>query len=183
MENGIDKWAECYRRWQSGDEAAFDELMNGLFYGLVHFLSGILKSVPQAEDAAMDAFTDLVVNKSRYNFRTPLKTYLYMIGRSRAIDILRREKKIRINCLDENAAGYFDPDLDERLMISEEKKKLREAVAALPGDMRTAVYLVYFEGMSYSEAAKIMKKNRKQIDNLIFRAKKLMKESLTEGLL
>ena len=37
--------------------------------------------------------------------------------------------------------------------------------------MSVAVALVYFEGMSYDEAAKVMKKNKKQVDNLLYRAK------------
>ncbi|MBR2220459.1 MAG: hypothetical protein IJ974_05730, partial [Phascolarctobacterium sp.] len=32
--------------------------------------------------------------------------------------------------------------------------------------------LIYFEEMTYEEAAKVMKKNRKQVDNLLYRAKK-----------
>ena len=49
---------------------------------------------------------------------------------------------------------------------------------SLPEDMRTAVYLVYFEDMTYREAAKVMKKNRKQIDNLLYRAKKELRNIL-----
>ena len=45
-------------------------------------------------------------------------------------------------------------------------------MAKLSQDMRVAVHLVYFEEMTYEEAAKVMKKNRKQIDNLLYRAKK-----------
>ncbi|MBR5767479.1 MAG: RNA polymerase sigma factor [Clostridia bacterium] len=179
MEKGADRWAECYRRYLGGDEAAFDELMDGLFYGLVHFLSGILKSVPAAEDAAMEAFTDLVVNRGRYNSKTSFKTYLYMLGRSKALDAMRRDRRLRVTALS-GLEGYYDPDLDRRITLNEEKKRVRDAVAGLPGDMRTAVSLVYFEEMTYAEAAKVMKKNVKQIDNLIFRAKQLLRETITE---
>lgn len=44
--------------------------------------------------------------------------------------------------------------------------------------MRTAVYLVYIDGMSYGETAKIMKKNTKQIDNLLYRAKAELRSAL-----
>ena len=46
------------------------------------------------------------------------------------------------------------------------------AVAKLPEDMRVVIHLIYFEEMTYDEAAKVMKKNRKQVDNLLYRAKK-----------
>ena len=44
--------------------------------------------------------------------------------------------------------------------------------------MRLAVHLVYFEELSYEEAARVMKKNKKQIDNLLYRAKSLLRSEL-----
>ena len=44
--------------------------------------------------------------------------------------------------------------------------------------MRTAVHLIYFEDMTYEEAARILKKNRKQVDNLLYRAKKELRAIL-----
>ena len=46
--------------------------------------------------------------------------------------------------------------------------------------MRIAVHLVYFEELSYEEAAKIMNKNAKQIDNLLYRAKNTLRATLGE---
>ena len=34
------------------------------------------------------------------------------------------------------------------------------------------MHLVYLEDMTYEEAARVMKKTKKQVDNLLFRAKK-----------
>ena len=44
--------------------------------------------------------------------------------------------------------------------------------------MRSAVHLVYIEGMSYDEAARVLGKNRKQVDNLLARAKTELKTKL-----
>ena len=38
--------------------------------------------------------------------------------------------------------------------------------------MQEVIHLIFFEELSYAETAKIMKKNKKQIDNLLYRAKK-----------
>ena len=46
--------------------------------------------------------------------------------------------------------------------------------------MREVVHLIYFEDMSYAEAANIMKKNKKQIDNLLYRAKNELRLILGE---
>ncbi len=57
---------------------------------------------------------------------------------------------------------------------------MNAALEKLPEPMRTAVHLVYFEGMTYEEAAKVMKKSRKQVDNLLYRAKAAMRADLGE---
>jgi RNA polymerase sigma-70 factor (ECF subfamily) len=43
------------------------------------------------------------------------------------------------------------------------------------------VHLIYFENMTYEEAAGVMKKNRKQVDNLLYRAKKELRIILGKG--
>ena len=69
----------------------------------------------------------------------------------------------------------------ERLVLADEKHRaVNSAVAILPRDMRDAVHLVYFEEMTYKEAAKVMKKNVKQVDNLLQRAKKELHTILRE---
>ena len=54
------------------------------------------------------------------------------------------------------------------------------ALAQLPEDQRVAVHLIYFEQLSYEETARIMKKDRKQVDNLLYRARKALRAILGE---
>lgn len=46
--------------------------------------------------------------------------------------------------------------------------------------MAAAVRLVYFEEMTYTEAARVMGKKSKQVDNLLYRAKRELKSILGE---
>ena len=62
--------------------------------------------------------------------------------------------------------------LEEQILKNERKQIINEAINRLPEDMRVVVHLIYFEELTYDEAAKILKKNRKQVDNLLYRAKK-----------
>ena len=97
----MDHGACSYRRFLDGDESAFDEIMKELFHGLVFFVDRYVHDVHAAEDIAIDAFSDLIVHKHRYNFKVTLKTYLYMIGRSRALDYLKHRKVIEFTELSE----------------------------------------------------------------------------------
>ena len=42
-------------------------------------------------------------------------------------------------------------------------------------DYREALYLTYFEGMSYLQAAEVMGKNVKQITNMVYRGKESLR--------
>lgn len=175
----MDNGASSYRRFLEGDESAFDDLMKELFRGLVFFIDRYVRDVHTAEDIAIDVFSDLVVHPHRYNFKVSLKTYLYMLGRSRALDYLKRRRRITLTELSE-AGEILDEErnLEELMLADERKRVVNEALAGLPEEMRLAVHLTYFEDMTYEEAARVMGKNRKQVDNLLYRAKKELRAIL-----
>ena len=168
----MDNGASSYRRFLDGDESAFEDIMKELFRGLVFFIDGFVHDTHAAEDIAIDTFSDLVVHRHRYNFKVSLKTYLYMVGRSRALDYIKHRKVIDFVELSEVQNLADDEALEEMVLQSEQKRLIHAAIAKLPQDMRAAVHLIYFDEMSYEEAAKVMKKSRKQVDNLLYRAKK-----------
>ena len=164
--------AGSYRRFLNGEESAFDEIMNELFRKLVFFIDGYVHDSYTAEDLAIDVFSDLIVHKHRYNFKVSLKTYLFIIGRSRALDYIKHRKVIDFVEINE-AEGFSDDErvLEQTVLDDERKRMVNEAITKLPEDMREVVHLIYFEDMTYAEAAKVMKKTAKQVDNLLYRAK------------
>ena len=169
----MDNGASSYRRFLDGDESAFECIMKELFRGLVFFINGFVHDPHTAEDIAIDVFSDLIVHKHRYNFKVSLKTYLYMVGRSRALDYLKHRKVIEFvelsrvqELADESAV------LEETVLADQRKRVVNAALSQLPEEMGVAIHLIYFADMTYEEAAKVMKKSRKQVDNLLYRAKK-----------
>lgn len=178
----MDRATECYKRYLDGDDGAVREIMDELFYGLVFFVDRIVRDVHASEDIALDVISDLFVYKHRFDFRVSIKTYVYMRGKSRALNYVRRRKRISYTELSK-AEAFPDEraELESIVLKGERKRAVDAAVDELPEDMRAAVHLVYFERMSYADAAKVMGKNRKQIDNLLFRAKKELASSLGEA--
>ena len=168
----MDNGASSYRRYLNGDEAAFDEILLLYRDNLTFFINRYVHDLDTAEDLAIDAFTYLLVYPYRYNFKTPLKTYLFMIGRSRALDLLRHRKRIStVELSDAQGELPTVPSAEEVYLRDETRRAVWQALERLPEEMQTAVYLVYFEELTYDDAARIMKKNRKQVANLLYRAK------------
>ena len=177
----MDNGASSYRRFLDGDESAFDEIMKELFDNLVFFIDRYVHDVHAAEDIAIDAFSDLVVNKHRYNFKVTLKTYLFMLGRSRALNYIKHRKVIDfVELAEAEKASSEQETLEEIVLADERKRVVNNALNSLPDDMRVVIHLIYFEDLSYDQAAKVMKKNRKQVDNLLYRAKKELRIILGE---
>ena len=177
----MDNGASSYRRFLNGDETAFAPIMEELFHGLVFFIDGFLHDTQAAEDIAIDTFSDLIVHRHRYNFKVSLKTYLYMVGRSRALDYIKHRKVIPFVELSEAQTREDDAQALEEIVLADQRKRMiHTALMQLPEDMRVVIHLVYFEGMTYQEAAKVMKKSPKQVDNLLYRGKKELRIILGE---
>jgi len=176
----MDNGESSYRRFLSGDESAFDEILKDLFDKLVFFIDRYVHDIHAAEDIAIDVFADLVAFPHRYNFKVSLKTYLFMLGRSRALNYIKRRKIVRFVELSEAAYMADTQSLEEAVLADQRKKAVNAALAQLPENMRLAVHLVYFEDMTYQQAARVLKKTRKQVDNLLYRAKKELRIILGE---
>ncbi len=172
----MDNAASSSRRFLNGDEAGFDALIKEYFNSLVFFINRYVKDNNAAEDIAIDTFSDLIVHKGRYNFKVSFKTYLFMIGRSRALNYIKRRNRIKFEELNESVSD--NNDILESVIKNETAVKVNNALKELPEEMRIAVHLVYFEELSYSETAQVMGKNKKQVDNLLYRAKEKLRSVL-----
>ena len=173
----MDNGASSYRRYLEGDQSAFDEIIMAYRESLTLFINGYVRNISTAEDIAMEVFAELIFHKRRYNFKSSLKTYVFSVARNKSIDHLRRNKKYSDFEANEK---YFSElqDLTENVIKKEEQRAVHKALDDLKEDYRTVLYLIFFEDLSYDEIAKVMKKNKKQIDNLAYRAKISLRDRL-----
>ena len=173
----MDNGASSYRRYLNGEEEAFDRIIKDYYDHLVFFINSYVQSFAAAEDLAVDVFSDLIVHKRRYNFKTPLKTYLFMLGRSRALNYIKRSKIVTTVELSE-AEHLGTPSVEELYFADMRKQALYQALDQLEEQQRTAIHLVYLEDLSCADAAAVMKKNTKQVYNLLYRAKERLRTIL-----
>ncbi len=144
--------------------------------GLTFFLQRIVSDPDTAEDLAIDTFLELLIHPNRYDGRSSMKTYLYMMGRSKALNHLRRSRWLHPDPIPADHPGVLD--LEGQYLADERSRILHQNLARLPEDQRTAIHLVYFEGLTYRQTAQVMKKNEKQVDNLLRRGKAALRAKL-----
>lgn len=82
-----------YRLFLNGDEDAFDGIMREYFDGLIFFINRYVNDPHTAEDIAIDVFAYIAENRRKYNFKVSLKTYIYMIGKSRTLNLIKHRKR------------------------------------------------------------------------------------------
>ncbi len=175
----MDNGASSYRRFLCGDDNGISEIVFEYKDGLILYLNSYVNNVYIAEELAEDTFFRLLTKKPRFSQRCSFKTWLYSIGRNVAVDYIRQSKRLSSIPLDEIEGYISDEEGLERAYIKEERKiAVHKALSQLPPDYRTVLWLVYFDGFSNSEAAKVMKKSDRQIKNLLYRAKQSVKTIL-----
>lgn len=169
---------ELYRRYQAGDDGGFDGLIELYRENLIFFLLRYLPSIEDAEDAAEDAFVSLLLHPYRESKGASLKTYLFTLGRNHAVNLLKKQK--RANEFRKSSLIPLEEDLalEERLCRDERRRRLLQALDTISADYREALYLLYFEELSLEETAQVMKKSKKQIENLSYRGKAALREKI-----
>ena len=176
----MDNGTASYRRFVDGDRDAFGEIVDLYRESLIFFIHRYVNDMDTAEDLAEDVFVELIVHPERFGEKSSLKTYVFAIARNKAIDWVRRHSRMRLAPM-ETAETHADLlSLEQKILDNEEKRQLAEAMDALKAEYRIALHLVYFEGLSYEETGKIMKKGRKQVENYVYRGKRALREILEE---
>jgi RNA polymerase sigma-70 factor (ECF subfamily) len=104
-----------------------------------------------------------------------------MLGKSRVLNEVGRRRFVSDVPVEDVLAYRAAGETPEEAQIRTDREKaLREAMAKLPADMQTALYLSYFEDMTYEEIARVMKISKKQVDNLLYRGKERLRDLLEE---
>lgn len=174
----MDNGAGSYRRFFAGDDNGIVEIIRDYKDGLILYLNGITGDICLAEELMEDTFFKLVTKKPKFSGKCSFKTWLYAIGRNAAIDGLRRRSRISSVSADECYDLSDEENIEQEYLREEQKITLHKALQRLNPDYRQVLYLVFFEQFSNAETAEIMHKNKRQIENLLYRAKQALKEEL-----
>lgn len=168
-----DTGIDAYRRYRAGEGSALEELIGIYREGLTLFLYGIVHDPLDAEALMMDTFARFIVKGKQFEGHASLKTYLYAIGRNLALRHLKKHRHERHLPLDDDYAAPDSPETE--YLRGEDQQRLYAALRQIRADYRETLHLLYFEGMSYAEAGKVLHKTDKQISDLAYRGKMVLK--------
>jgi RNA polymerase sigma-70 factor (ECF subfamily) len=150
----------------TGAAQLFETLVKRYERELYNYLRRFLNNQVLAEDAFQATFMQVHLKCHLFDVARKVRPWLYTVATNQAIDIQRRNRRHRLVSLDRpnrvqhDELGSLVDVLTSResepasgIEQGERKEWVRQAVAALPEQLRSAVRLVYFRGLKYREAA------------------------------
>jgi RNA polymerase sigma-70 factor (ECF subfamily) len=172
--------ARLVERAQRGDKRAFDLLVLRYQHRIQGLVSRYVRDQDEIQDVVQDAFLKAYRALPRFRGDSQFYTWIYRIAINTAKNhLVSRSRRPPSDDVDAQDAEYHgggealtDVASPERELAGEQlKQAVFGALEALPDELRTAVTLREFDGLSYEEIAEIMECPVGTVRSRIFRAR------------
>jgi RNA polymerase sigma-70 factor (ECF subfamily) len=156
--------ASVVARIAGGDERALGELYDR--HGTLAFslARAILGDTAEAEEATEDAFLQVWRAAATFDAtRASVAAWLTMVVRSRALDRLRARRRHErtiasaVATQGETVHGATPLSADRAVEADEAGARVRAVLSELPEPQRRCLELAYFEGLTHSEIAELLR--------------------------
>ena len=170
-------------RVQKGDKRAFDLLVLKYQYKLQAIVSRFVRDTDEVADVTQEAFIKAYRALPKFRGDSQFYTWLYRIAINTAKNYLvsksRRPSSTDIDVADaeqfaDNEKLIDDTSPEDFIMTQELGQVIKDSLSQLPEDLRTALTLREFEGMSYEEIADVMGCPVGTVRSRIFRAREFI---------
>jgi RNA polymerase sigma-70 factor (ECF subfamily) len=167
---------------QRGDRNAFGELVCIHAEGVRNVIYRMCGNVQISEDAAQEAFVQAWLHLGSYRPQTSLRNWLYRIAVNAATDILRKDKRILPNAIEDLPLTDAQPGPEASLFQTERTVLIQKAILSLPDASRAVLVLREYEEMSYHEIADTLDIPIGTVMSRLNYARKILKEKLEKSL-
>lgn len=175
------------QRVQRGDKKAFDLLVLKYQTKIVHLVSRYVHDAHESQDVTQEAFIKAYRGLKNFRGDSAFYTWLYRIAINTAKNhLVTMNRKITDTGIDAADAEQYDAGgalreyaTPDREMITEQiAQSVQDSIAALPEDLRMAITLREFDGMSYEDIANAMDCPIGTVRSRIFRARETIDTNL-----
>jgi len=176
-------------RVQTGDSRAFDLLVLKYQHKIFSLIGRYVHDADEVQDVAQEAFIKAYRALPKFRGDSQFYTWLYRIAVNTAKNhLVSRSRRPPGSDVDVEDAEYYeggaalrDIETPENALFGAELKQVVEAaISDLPNDLRTAVTLREFDGLSYEDIADIMDCPVGTVRSRIFRAREAIDNKVRE---
>jgi RNA polymerase sigma-70 factor (ECF subfamily) len=139
-------------RCQTGDEAAFAELVERYQPRLRYYLRKMLRDAEAAEDLLQEVWLDVFRGAARLADTGAFRAWIYRISRNRAFRVLRK-RRVEYQPIED--LELPDPSAEVSPFEAENAACVHAGLDVLAPAHREVLVLRYIEEMSYEEIARV----------------------------
>lgn len=174
-------------RVQAGDKQAFNALARKYQHKLLKLISRYVHDQTEALDVTQEAFIKAYRALPNFRGESSFYTWLYRIGLNTAKNhLVALSRRLPDSDIDAQDAERYDIDSRLKDHDSPEAIAVRDeiehtvfaAIEELPEDLRTAITLREFKGLTYEEVAEVMNCPIGTVRSRIYRAREAIDKRL-----
>lgn len=175
-ENAIRTEIKLVQSASGGDVEAFADLVDLYTNAVCAVAYGVLRDYHLAQDIAQEAFVKAF--RALPDLKQPDKfgSWLYAIATRLSIDLKRKQNR-DLRLRDKLIADRSDASIEERVLQSELRLDVWEALAKLDDRNRTILLSYYISEMSMPEIAQELNVSVSSVESRLRRNRKLLKEN------
>src|SRR5687767_2515000 len=169
--------------FKKGNDLAFSILYNKYVHRLYNYGMHTCQDKNLVLDCLQELFTLLWDRREKLSEVTCVNYYLFKSYRRLLMNRLTMARKFLISLSDREGHGFDFAPSTEEAMIEEEweierNRKIRNSLSALTKRQREAIYLKFFNKLSYHEVAAIMDLHVDSVYNLISKSIDVLRKKL-----
>lgn len=178
---------QLVERVQRGDKRAFDLLVMKYQHRILGLIVRFVHDTHEAQDVAQEAFVKAYRALANFRGESAFYTWLYRIAVNTAKNHLvakgRRPPDTDLNAEDAELGEGHEPlrniDSPERALLRDEiEQVVHQTIEQLPEELRVALTLREFDGLSYEDIAQMMQCPIGTVRSRIFRAREAIDKAL-----
>jgi RNA polymerase sigma-70 factor (ECF subfamily) len=161
----------------AGRGEAFGTLVERYERAVYHLCLRTMRDTEEAQDCAQEAFFKAFRSLRTFKPGAKFSTWIFSIAYHACCDRLARRKRFTGDELPDNAD--LGPGPAQVVEQREEATALRAAIDALPEKYRAVITLYHLQGRQYEEIAEVLDLPMGTVKTHLFRAKDLLRKTLT----
>lgn len=178
---------ELVHRVQQGDKKAYDLLVMKYQHRIANLVSRYVHDPVEVQDVTQEAFIKAYRGLGNFRGDSAFYTWLYRIAINTAknylVTLSRRTPDYGVDAQEaeqyESGGALREYATPERRLLADEiGEVVSGGIEALPEDLKTAITLREFEGLSYEEIAQVMACPIGTVRSRIFRAREAIDRKL-----
>jgi RNA polymerase sigma-70 factor, ECF subfamily len=171
---------ELVERCRSGDERAFQELVDRHKDLVFALIARTVQDRSRAEDLAQDVFLRIHRGLPYFRGEARLSTWIYRIVAN--VCLQDHGRVPRTSTIDDERAAQAVSVVDRQFTDLEVRDRLEKAIARLPPNYRLLIAAHYLQGVQYEELAEALQLPLGTVKTQLYRAKQQLRRLLETDL-